>query len=97
MHNMNDDDEDTVRVIRIRLDRVGYTILMIVCCVYAGLSAGWLGAAGFLPAMYYQWKYYMTHNDCVRMAELIEHMRELHDALRAALKTKGRDHGSDAK
>lgn len=81
---MSDDikDEDNVRVIRIRLDRVGATLLLIVSAVYAGMSVGWLGALGFIPALVYQWKYYMTYDDCVRLSEILSDASDAVDTLK---------------
>jgi hypothetical protein len=83
---MNDDikDERNVRVIRIRLDRVGATLLLIVCCVYIGMYVGWQGAIGFLPAVMYQWKYYMTYDDCARLSTFADDAMQFMDVLKEA-------------
>ena len=76
------ENNDNVRRIVVRLTpmRICMTLLYVLWSVYALMAGNWLAAGVVIPVLIYQWMYYVTFDEAVRMAHMGSHVL---DAMRA--------------
>lgn len=101
----NDNQEKVIATIRIRTDRLGLTLMLVLCAVYLGMQDNWYAVLALGVALYYQLSYWNETNLVRRLMYTLREANNTIVELMQALNMlpddydydKDDDHGSDAK